>query len=180
MREPDLTNKDIQNIYTDIISRINDVNWNSIKHFNRNEWGTGVEHVKPQLIYTIDFLRSWIGMPIIITNAYSTSGHTKNSKHYKGLAVDFYFKDSLIDRKNKKSIAIATILHTTLILEFLNRINICHINNGYGLGVYTDWNHSPGFHLDIRKNIVSYWGRKNNQYCNMHDILKDACTILGR
>jgi hypothetical protein len=102
--------------------------WDSIKFFKKTEdWGDWTKlHV--DLILGLDAFRNFVNKPIIIHCAYSISGHSDNSYHYKGMAVDLHVKDlSLVD-------------------QFLavSRFDVFN-----GIGLYTDWEH-PGLHLDIR------------------------------
>ncbi|RLB06429.1 MAG: hypothetical protein DRG83_00170 [Deltaproteobacteria bacterium] len=103
------------------------VDWNQIRHFRQDEWGRW-EFVDPRLIYMMDQLREEIGAPIIIHEAYATSGHAKNSYHYIGKAVDFHIK-------TKKSFRTQ--------LAVIMRIGFT------GIGFYPWWEH-PGWHVDIR------------------------------
>ena len=110
--------------------------WKKIRYFTPDEeWGNAGK-VNPYLIIALDELRHKVGSPIIVHCAYSTSGHSKNSMHYEGKAVDFHIKGmSLVDQY--------------LAAEKIGLFN--------GIGVYPFWN-NPGLHIDIRTKPAR-WGR---------------------
>lgn len=104
----------------------NIVYWPDIKHFDIDEWGEGVEHVAPKLIYRLDDLREYVGddHPIYIHRAYDSES---KKTHGEGLAVDYHIENmSLMDQY--------------LVTE---RFNFS------GIGVYPGWN-KPGIHGDVR------------------------------
>jgi len=101
--------------------------WKDIKHFSPNEnWGDWTKIAK-ELIFALDALRDYMGIPIYINCGYATSGHSPNSYHYKGMAVDVHCSLSALDFFLKA--------------ERFNKFN--------GIGIYPDW-YKPGLHLDIR------------------------------
>lgn len=103
-------------------------NWDIVKHFKPEEWVTQPDMVKPELVYLLDEIRDALGFPIVIHVAYEPTGHSKNSKHYTGEAVDFHIKG-------------ISLGEAWLELERWSSIG--------GLGVYPFWT-NPGFHVDIR------------------------------
>lgn len=103
------------------------MNWKKIRHFRKSEWEPGANKVHHRLIHTLDEMRAFCGRPIIIHNAYATTGHSDNSYHYRGEAVDFHIKG------------------ISLLWQFLFAERF-----GFGgIGVYPHWN-NPGLHCDIR------------------------------
>lgn len=102
--------------------------WKKVKYFGPNEnWGDWSK-IHKVLIFALDELRKNIGKPIHINNAYSISGHSSNSYHYKGMAADIHIKNmSVIDQ-----------------FIWASRFDVFN-----GIGVYPNWN-NPGLHLDIR------------------------------
>jgi uncharacterized protein YcbK (DUF882 family) len=103
------------------------------------------------LIKLLDELKIYLmGYDIVITCIYDTSGHSTNSYHYKGKAMDFYILKNKKMNKYKDSIK--------LIESFL-------LQNGYdemvGLGIYPQKNI---FHIDTRGHKAR-WGyiRTNNK-----------------
>jgi len=78
----------------------------------------------------------------VIHCGFETSGHTPNSWHYKGYAVDFHIKSKLSFWNQYYAV-----------LTILNDLQVAHL---VGFGIYPDWN-SPGFHLDTRGKIAR-WG----------------------
>jgi uncharacterized protein YcbK (DUF882 family) len=104
--------------------------WKQIKYFSPQENFGDPSKMDFRLIWLLDRLREAIDEPIIIHCGYETSGHSENSYHYKGRAVDFHFKKS----------------------EWLNFKDLTKLvrNHWYwvgGIGVYPHWR-QKGFHVD--------------------------------
>ena len=102
------------------------IDWNKVKYFSPDEnWGD-VNKVKPELIYKLDTMRDYIGKPIIVHNAFATSGHSYKSYHYLGMAVDCHIKG----------------------LNVIEQYLYAERFGWGGIGVYINvW---EGLHLDIR------------------------------
>jgi len=116
--------------------------WTTIKYFKPTEnWG---DHLKMEydLIAKLDAWREIIGIPVIVNCAYATSGHSKNSLHYQGRAVDGYIKGVADPREVYK---------------------LCLKANLNGIGIYPKWQPSPGFHLDNREKPMR-WVSTNGIY----------------
>ena len=112
------------------------VDWNKVTHFTETEnWGDW-RKIDAFLIYALDALREMVGRPIIIHNAYATTGHSPNSQHYQGKAADIHIKG-------------LSVLDQYIAAEKINLFN--------GIGVYPFWN-TPGLHLDVRQKPAR-WGR---------------------
>lgn len=103
------------------------LDWTKIKYFKESEWGD-VSKLEPNLIYLLDEFREFVGKPIVIHCAYDKNGHTTNSQHYLGKAVDFHIKGM-----NWRDQYYAAV----------------RFGKWTGIGVYPDWN-NPGLHCDIR------------------------------
>ena len=115
---------------------MDDLFWNKIKHFTKNEnWGDW-HKVHPRLIIALDKLRELVGKPIVIHCAYAESGHKKNSQHYLGKAADIH-------------IVGMNVVDQYLAAEKLGLFR--------GIGIYPYWN-NKGLHVDIR-NKPARWGR---------------------
>lgn len=103
------------------------MNWSKVKHFTEKEnWGSP-SLMDYDLIYGLDALREYVGLPVIIHCGYATKGHSKKSWHYTGHAVDCHIENM-------------SILDQYLAAERF----------GFGgIGVYPYWV-KPGLHLDTR------------------------------
>lgn len=125
------------------------------RFFNEHEnWGDYTQ-VSGFLFMLLDQVRRLVGYPFVIHNAYATSGHAAESKHYQGEAVDFHVKTlSFLDAYKR--------LNESLIL--------LQVNQRVGFGVYPDW-HNPGFHLDVR-GTEARWSKVNNMYVRLEDGLQ--------
>ena len=115
-------------------------NWNRIRYFTpREKWGDWT-WLQEDLIFKLDAMRRFAGVPIIIHCAYDTFGHSKDSYHYKGMAADLHF----VGRNLLDQFIIAS--------RFFS-----------GIGCYdeTVWQHS-GLHVDIRRTAATVpearWG----------------------
>ncbi len=126
-----------------------------LKHFTTNEnWGNS-EKVNGSLLILLDKIRELSNIPIVIHNAYATTGHSSNSQHYLGNAVDFHFKTN---RPYAEQIQILeSILRLLQVYDFV------------GLGIYPDWG-KKGFHLDVRGEKAR-WGRVNGEYISYEKAL---------
>lgn len=90
-----------------------------------------------------------IDWPMVINCAYETKGHSENSYHYKGLAVDFHFNSPYVPLVNQYSCLEKTLIDLK-------------IDKFVGFGVYPDWEF-PGFHLDLRGSSMN-WIRVKGKY----------------
>ena len=127
-----------------------EINGRKIKNFERSEWATRPSMVNKELIFLVDELTSYVkkrhdGSVCIIHVAYETSGHTQDSQHYHGLAVDLHFSG----------------------LALMEQYFCAERFPFTGIGVYPYWNR-PGLHLDIRKLAnrqgARWWKDKDDEY----------------
>ena len=112
--------------------------WDRIdRYFSPKEaWGKS-EKMSGLLLLVMYDLRFHSGWPCII-HCGTQGRHCKNSYHYQGLAVDFYFKTpngSFTFREQAKYLQ-----------QYLVDMQL---DGSVGLGIYPEWLH-PGFHLDVR------------------------------
>jgi len=118
--------------------------WSKLNNFSPCEnWGDK-KKVNGLLLILLDLItnkvkeNSWDKYrkvtPCIIHCAYKTEGHSENSQHYKGNAVDFHFEN--ISAKDVYYI-IKNVLESYQLDDFV------------GFGVYPEW-YKQGFHLDVR------------------------------
>lgn len=119
------------------------IDWRVIKHFKREEFSDPrmMDHT---LVYELDRFREYLGKPIQITASYAKDGHSQNSQHYLGRAVDIKCPD------------------LKPIEFFLQALRFDF--SGYGL--YT-W----GIHVDTRKIMVlnpkAMWCQIDGKYQNI-------------
>ena len=108
--------------------------------FSPKEFGIGgYEHMDDEFLLSLWKFRIAMDNPMIIHEAYATSGHSDKSKHYEGRAVDFHFKYNPVPIRKVLVVAIKTGLH--------------------GLGFYPYWE-NKGFHIDNRPpNAFNMWYR---------------------
>jgi len=125
-------------------------NWSKVKHFLPKEWGDDPRKASPLLVHAVDELRGFISavsgkdVPIHIHVCWSQGGHSPQSYHYTGQAVDLHFEPVV-----SYAVQMACILSMT---QF------------GGIGFYPDWN-SPGWHLDMRNESPRIvWTRRNSEY----------------
>ena len=101
--------------------------WTKLKYFKPTEnWGNPAM-MDSNLIYILEFMRIYVNKPIQIHCGYSLDGHSPQSFHYKGLAVDLHIVE----------------------LNLLDQYLVAELFDFRGIGVYPYWN-TPGLHLDIR------------------------------
>ena len=127
------------------------MDWGIIKHFKKKEFGEGVENLDSNLIWLLDEFRKAVGYPIKIHCAWATNGHSPNSYHYKGQAIDCHIEElSLQD-------------------QFMYALRF---GAWKGIGIYPLWN-NPGLHLDIRKAplTVMWWQDVTGSYKSITTLL---------
>ena len=121
--------------------------WETIRYFKSGENFGDPAKMSYLLLLTLDNLREFIGLPIVIHCGYEAGGHSENSYHYKGMAVDCHAKD----------LPLADFYFAATRFGF------------HGIGVYPWWN-NPGLHLDIRPSHPftgrAFWGSTAaGEYC---------------
>jgi uncharacterized protein YcbK (DUF882 family) len=117
--------------------------WSKLKYFKPTEkWGNP-DKMDMRLLVALDDFRHTLGIPIHIMEGYATSGHSSQSFHYKGLAVDC----RLIDPKTNKARDLATHVLAAFKSPFT------------GVGIYTWGATGPFLHLDVRphQGIRTIW-----------------------
>lgn len=92
--------------------------------FTPEECGKGMEEA---FMLKVLMLRKALDAPMYITAGYCTTGHSKNSYHYKGRAIDFWI-----------------ILSPRKVMRQIDRFGLFN-----GVGHYFWWQHK-GFHIDDR------------------------------
>lgn len=136
--------------------------WEQLKYFSPEEnWGSPCK-MSFELLKKLDALREFVSRRIIIHCGYSRGGHTKDSQHYLGKAVDFHIEN------------------TSLINQYLVAERFMFT----GIGVYPDWN-NPGLHCDVRykskEQPQDRWAKLNKKYVPLTEniikkIIKLSCT----
>ena len=120
--------------------------WRLIKAYFKPSW-TSDQFGQPAKMSGFVLIAIWIlrfetGWKLKVNHGFKTDGHSKNSQHYKGTAVDFRFvtNTSYYDQIKR----VEEILKAWQLWNFV------------GLGLYPDWN-NPGFHIDARGHKAR-WG----------------------
>lgn len=113
------------------------------KFFARSEWRKDPNRVDARLIDKLDAVREMAGLPIHIHVAWDNDGHSPNSYHYRGEAVDFHFAPGLDHSRE---------------LEILETVGLG------GIGFYPNWSPRPGWHADIRQGRQARWIRVKGVY----------------
>jgi len=125
---------------------------NTIKHFKPEEFaapenptsGLLMNHF---LIMGLDDLRSILGYSIHVhqNGGYSLKGHSANSYHYDGRAVDFHL-DPASPLTPREQLRI-----------------ILSVDKFGGVGFYPEWKPVPGFHVDVRERF-QIWKKVGDTY----------------
>lgn len=138
--------------------------WKDIKNFSPTEKGFGgidyANRIDSLLMEKMDHLRDYVDRKIIIHAGYAIKGHSPNSMHYIGRALDFHIED----------LSVSEMFIAALRFRFT------------GIGVYPYWN-NPGLHCDNRlknaQQASSFWWRnKEKLYLPIH--LLDFKSIVKR
>lgn len=108
-------------------------------YFKESEWGKNSSRVSSILKGAMERVRGAVGLPFYINpnGAYAASGHSPNSYHKKGMAVDGRFSPGKNPRQELEGI-----------------LTVSEIN---GIGFYPHWSPRAGWHLDIREAPKVYW-----------------------
>ncbi len=121
--------------------------WDYIKGFSREEkWGEP-DKMNGLTLLLLSAVRKSIreldpNAYIVIHAGYATKGHTSNSQHYHGNAVDFHI--------------VTVIPYDIQVGYVLNILKELQVFDKVGFGIYPDWR-SPGFHIDCRGELAR-WG----------------------
>lgn len=126
-------------------------------YFKESEWGKNGDRVSSILKGCMESVRGAVGLPFYINCAFATTGHSPNSYHKKGMAVDGRFGPG-----------------KTPLQELEGILTVPEIN---GIGFYPKWSPRAGWHLDIREAPAVYWIEtgKTGQYTYFDDL--DAFTL---
>jgi hypothetical protein len=136
--------------------------WACLKNFNpREAWGD-YSKMDPVLLFIHDAFRSTLpaGCWIKVHCGYKDTGHTKNSYHYSGKAIDWHVE------------GINPVEAERYLMKFLKTpifINneVYKLINYMGVGLYPEWI-TPGFHTDIRGTRAN-WSRIGGKYAAYSD-----------
>ena len=117
--------------------------WNNVKWFKPEEFNDRYskfqgKDMDMETVHRLDSLRGWIACPIIVTAGFDSRGHSTDSYHYKGKAVDIIICSDMTMRQQWEYI---------------------RISGFNGIGVYPEWTYKTfkgGFHLDTR-DIPQVW-----------------------
>lgn len=125
--------------------RMNIAAWNMVHNFKMAEFNEPMM-MDQDLMFKLDTMRTWVGRPFIIHVSYATEGHSEDSTHYYGKAVDGHFEG-------------LTIAEQYVYAEAFN---------WQGLGVYPYW-HKPGIHVDNRligptEKAARWWRDRDGTY----------------
>ena len=116
----------------------NDVKWFKAEEFDdRHKINLGKD-MDMETVHRLDSLRGWVACPIIVTAGFDSQGHSTDSYHYKGKAIDIIICTDMTMREQWDYIRISGFA---------------------GIGVYPDWKYKDfrgGFHLDTR-DVPQVW-----------------------
>lgn len=125
--------------------------WESIKYFKYMEFSAPGDPesallMNHFLVMSLDELRKITGHPINVheNGGYSHTGHSKNSFHYQGMAVDFHFENWVLPFREQARIVLGS-------------------GKFGGVGFYPEWKPVPGFHVDVRPGF-QMWAKRNGEY----------------
>jgi len=135
--------------------RMTVASWNMIHHFKMIEFNEPMQ-MDQDLLFKLDAMREWVGRRFIIHASYATDGHSTDSMHYHGKAVDGHFVD----------------------LSAVQQFFAAEQFNWGGLGFYSAWNY-PGIHVDTRsigsaEKAARWWRDERGLY---HSV--DLATIAA-
>ncbi len=132
--------------------------WHKLQYFEKNEnWGDP-DKMSGLLLLLLDNIRRYYVRPFLIHCGYDESGHSTNSQHYLGNAVDFHIESGES--------------FSTQIDKVVRILDWFQVSDRVGFGIYLDWN-NPGFHLDVR-GTKARWGRIGNKYLDFDYVLKQT------
>lgn len=122
-----------------------ELKWSEIKHFDKEEWVDDPSKAAPKLVQLADDIREYVGHPMHIHVCWAEDGHTDESYHYTGQAVDVHFG------------GVDDMLWLYMVLANFKEIG--------GLGFYPEWKPKPGWHIDIRRRERRLvWTYRNGAY----------------
>jgi len=132
--------------------------WEKLKHFSPKEaWGNPSE-MSLELLLALDDFRDRMGERFIVNCGYATSGHSPDSFHYKGEAVDGLFE------------------FTNIFEQFFEALRE---DSFKGIGIYP-FSKRPFLHLDIRPTRVKLiWYRDRGGSYHYNFSLKQLYLLGG-
>jgi len=123
--------------------------WDYLNHFSPQEnWGNN-RKVSGLILLPVNAIRDYCGWEFYVHNAYSPTGHTPSSYHYKGLAIDGHFNPLI--PFDIQIVKVEEALYDLQLGDFM------------GVGLYPTWKNLstgeglPGFHFDAR-GFKARWG----------------------
>jgi len=154
--------------------------WSGLEHFTVDEnWGDPYK-MDRDLLYLLEYLRILFRFPFVVHCGYDTEGHSENSQHYVGKAVDFHVRtmnfknavDLLIDTLKTLKVGKVRMLFPKFMVGKYKDVLVADL---IGLGIYPHWN-SPGIHLDTRGHRAR-WGALN---INGKQVYKSFKEVYGK
>ena len=120
--------------------------WEQIQFFKPWEWKDDPDMADHKLIQVMDRVRHQAMIQVHIHGCWSQAGHSENSYHYTGRAVDFHFAPGL-----------------SPVREFIILAGQPELG---GIGHYPGWYPRPGWHVDLRfwQDGRLYWSRIDGIY----------------
>jgi uncharacterized protein YcbK (DUF882 family) len=110
----------------------------------KNSGDGAYENMQDDFLMRLYRFRIAMDNPMIVHAGYATAGHSPNSFHYQGRAIDFHFRYNPVPTRKIIVTAIKCGLH--------------------GIGFYPFWSPYPGgMHIDNRSaGIFNVWSRNKN------------------
>src|SRR3972149_4853438 len=108
------------------------VKWVKAEEFDDRHKKNLGKDMDMETVHRLDSLRGWVNCPIIITAGYDSQGHSTDSYHYKGEAVDIIICTDMTMREQWQYI---------------------RMSGFNGIGVYAHWKYNAfkgGWHCDSR------------------------------
>lgn len=133
------------------------IGWMLLKHRTYNDaWGDPAK-MDPMVVWLIDEIEDSLpkGCSVKIHCGYKEGGHTPNSYHYKGEAIDWHI------------VGMSPAAAEEHVIKFLHKpkavngkeIKLIEI---VGFGCYPEWL-NPGFHID-RRGVRASWSMVGGKY----------------
>lgn len=132
--------------------KMTEATWQELKYFKPAEV-TDPLLMDQELMFMLDAMRHIIGRSFQIHASHATQGHSPDSAHYQGRAIDGHFDG----------------------LSVIEQYILAEQWNWPGLGFYPAWN-NPGIHIDTRfvepyRKGARWWRDKDGIY---HSVTMEA------
>ena len=128
-------------------------------HFHRQEFKDDPYQLDRGIVFILRNMRIESGHPCAVHCGWADgAGHSTNSWHYKGRALDVNFKE----------------------MSLVDQVKLAYKHGCTGIGAYPTW-HEPGIHIDNRDGRPVYWIEKvkgSGEYTYFHDF-DEFVTTLG-